>query len=93
MSQYQYHMSVAVVAAMLNALLSVLVPPLLKNQDKVPLSDRIVQYYECNRKFIMVSTLIVLLFVFASLQITPWVNANIFHRLAQLGHSPKNVVV
>lgn len=84
MSQFQYHMTVAVVAAMLNALLSVLVPPLLKKADRVPLSDRVVQYYECNRKFIMVSTLLVLLFVFVSLEITPWVNANVFNRLAQL---------
>lgn len=77
-------MSIAIVAALLNVILSVFVPPLLKKVNNVPFSEQVTSYYDCNRNFIMISTVSVLAFVYVSLEVTPWVNSNVFSRLAKL---------
>lgn len=74
---------VAIVAAMLNLILSFIVPVLLKNST-VPFTDEISEHYEVNRETIIVSTVITLIFVYVSLKITPFVNEQVFARLAKL---------
>ncbi len=82
-------MTIAIVAALLNVVLSLVVPPLLKQVDNVPLSQQVNEYYKCNRNFIMISTISVLAFVYVSLEITPWVDEKVFHRLALLSNLSK----
>ena len=79
-----YHLIVAIVAAMINIVLSLTLPPLLKN-SKLPLTAQIKQHYQCNREIILVSSILVVVFVFVSLKITPWIQSNVFTNLAKLG--------
>ncbi len=79
---------VAIVAAMLNIVLSLLLPSLLKNTN-LPFAAQVKKNYECNRDVIMVSSVLTILFVYISLKITPWVRSNVFTNLAKLG-APAN---
>ena len=75
---------VAIVASMLNIVLSLLLPSLLKNSN-LPFAVQIKKNYECNRDVIMVSSVLTVIFVYVSLKITPWVRSNVFSNLAKLG--------
>jgi len=75
---------IAIIAAMVNIVLSLLLPPLLKDSN-LPFSEQIRKNYNCNRDIIMVSTALTITFVYISLQISPWVDKNIFSSLAKLG--------
>jgi hypothetical protein len=77
---------VAVVASMVNIVLSLLLPTLLKNST-LPFAAEVKKNYECNRDVIMVSSVLTVIFVYISLKITPWVRSNIFTNLAKLGSS------
>jgi hypothetical protein len=77
------HLTIAIVAAMLNIVLSLILPPLLKNST-LPFAAQIKQNYQCNREVILVSSILVVVFVYVSLKITPWVDSNIFSNLAKL---------
>tara|TARA_B110000971_G_C19959494_1_gene477269 strand:+ start:672 stop:923 length:252 start_codon:yes stop_codon:yes gene_type:complete len=79
-----YHLVVAIIAALINIILSLILPALLKN-SKLPFSAEIRQNYQCNREVILVSSILVVIFVFISLKITPWVQSNVFNNLAKLG--------
>ena len=74
---------VAIVAAMLNIVLSLILPSMMK-QSNLPFAEEVEKNYECNRDVIMVSSVLTIIFVYVSLKITPWVNANIFKNLAKL---------
>ena len=78
---------VAIVAAMLNVVLSLLLPSLLKNSN-LPFAVQVKKNYECNRDVIMVSSVLTIIFVFISLKISPWVRSNVFTNLAKLS-APK----
>ena len=75
---------IAVVAAMVNIVFSLLLPSLLKNST-IPFADQVKKNYECNRDVIMVSSVLTVIFVYISLKITPWVRSNVFSNLAKLG--------
>jgi hypothetical protein len=77
------HLAVAIVAAMINIVLSLILPSLLRNST-LPFSTQIKKNYSCNREVILVSSIIVVVFVFISLKITPWVDSNVFSNLAKL---------
>jgi hypothetical protein len=77
------HLAVAIVAAMINIVLSLILPSLLRNST-LPFSAQIKKNYKCNREVILVSSILVVVFVFISLKITPWVDSNIFSNLAKL---------
>ena len=79
-----YDLLVAIVAAMLNIILSLLLPSLLKNSN-LPFAQQVKKNYECNRDVIMVSSVLTVIFVYVSLKITPWVRSNVFSNLAKLG--------
>ena len=80
---------VAIVAAMLNIVLSLLLPSLLKNTN-LPFAAQVKKNYECNRDVIIVSSVLSVIFVYISLKITPWVRSNVFTNLAKLGdHAAK----
>ena len=74
---------VAIVAAMLNIVLSLLLPSVLKNSN-LPFAAQVKKNYECNRDVIMVSSVLTIIFVYVSLKITPWVRSNVFTNLAKL---------
>jgi hypothetical protein len=74
---------VAIVAAMLNIVLSLLVPPLLKNST-LPFAAQIKKNYDCNQDIVIVSSVLTVIFVYVSLKITPWVRSNVFTNLAKL---------
>lgn len=79
---------VAIIAAMLNIVLSLVLPPLLKDSN-LPFATQIKKNYECNRDVIMVSSVLTVIFVYVSLKITPWVRSNVFTNLAKLGIQTK----
>lgn len=76
--------AVAIVAAILNIILSMLLPTIL-NDTGIPLNAQLKQSYECNRKIILFNSIMIVIFVYISLKITPWVDKNIFLTLAKLG--------
>lgn len=75
--------AIALTATLLNFVLALIVPMLLKDNTNTILSN-IRQHYEVNRKTIILSSLIVFVFVLVSLKITPMVNDNVYSRLASL---------
>ena len=77
---------VAIVAAMINIVLSLVLPTLLKNST-LPFAAQVKKNYQCNRDVIMVSSVLTVIFVFVALKITPWVRSNVFTNLAKLGSS------
>lgn len=79
------NLNIAIVAAMINLVLSLVLPSLLKN-SQLPLVDKIKKNYECNRGSIMVSSVLVVIFVYLALQLTPWVETTVFQRLARLSN-------
>ena len=82
------HLMIAVVAAALNYLLSMVLPALLKD-SKLPFSEEIRQNYECNKDVMLVSSILTIVFVFTSLQITPWVSTHFYSNLAKLSNNTK----
>lgn len=74
---------IAVVAAMVNIVLSLLLPSLLKNST-IPFAAQVKKNYDCNRDVIMVSSVLTVIFVYISLKITPWVRTSVFTNLAKL---------
>lgn len=77
------HLLVAIVAALLNFMLSLIVPTLLKDSD-LPFATEIKKNYENNKDIILVSSVITIVFVFVSLKITPYVKSNLFSNMADL---------
>ena len=75
--------AIALTATLLNFVLALVVPMLLKDNTNTILSN-IRQHYEVNRRTIILSSLIVFVFVLVSLKITPMVNDNVYSRLASL---------
>ena len=83
---------VAIIAAMLNIILSLLIPLLLKDIE-IPISQRIKKNYESNRNVIIVSSMVTIIFVYVSLKITPFIRNNIFSNLAKLNIDTPNTPV
>lgn len=81
---------IAIIAGLLNILFSILIPPLL-NKTNIPYTSGIKKHYECNKQYILISTIITVVLVYISLQITPFINSNIFNNLAKL-NTVKSVV-
>jgi len=80
---------IAIVAAMLNILFSLIIPAILSFNalnNVLPFSSNIKKHYEHNRDVILVSSVFVVIFVYLSLKVTPWFENNIFKTLAQLNH-------
>lgn len=79
-----YHLIVAIVAAMLNIVLSLILPTVFQ-KTHLPFADQVKKNYECNRDVLLVSSVLTVLFVYVSLKITPWVSSTVFSNLAKLG--------
>jgi uncharacterized BrkB/YihY/UPF0761 family membrane protein len=73
---------VAIIAAMLNILFSLILPVIFKDNE-LPFSQQIRQNYNYNRSVIILSSVLVIIFVYTSLKITPYVR-NKFANLAKL---------
>jgi len=78
------HLLIAVIAALLNILFSILIPPLLSN-SKLPFTDEIKKHYECNKKFILISTILIVVLVYISLKITPFIKSQFLGNIPELG--------
>lgn len=76
----------AIVAAMINIILSLVVPPLIGESD-LPFAAKIKKNYENNRNIIMISSVLTIIFVYISLKITPWVRTSVFTNLAKLSNN------
>ena len=77
------HLIIAIVAAMINVILSVVLPFIFKDST-LPFTAQIRKNYSCNREVIFISSLLVVLFVYISLNVTPWIESNVFSQLAKL---------
>jgi hypothetical protein len=77
------HLLIAIIAALLNILLSILVPPLLNKSD-LPFSVEIKKHYECNKQFILISTILTVILVYISLKISPYIHSQLFGNISEL---------
>jgi len=77
------HLLIAIIAALLNILLSITIPPLLKSSN-LSISEKIRQHYNCNKNVILVSTVLTILLVYISLKVTPWVKNNFLGNISSL---------
>ena len=74
---------IAIITGLLNLVFSILIPPLLNKTD-IPFTNEIKNHYECNKNYILVSTILTVILVYISLKITPYINSNIFGNLSKL---------
>ena len=81
---------IALIAALLNILFSILIPPLL-NKTKLPFIVEVKNHYECNKKFIIVSSILTIVLVYMSLKVTPFLNTKVFGNIAQLKCHAHNI--
>jgi hypothetical protein len=77
------HLLIAVIAALLNILFSILIPPLLSN-SKLPFTAEIKKHYECNKKFILISTILTVVLVYISLKISPFIRSQLLGNISEL---------
>jgi hypothetical protein len=77
------HLLIAVIAALLNILLSILVPPLLSN-TKLPFTNEIKRHYECNKQFILISTILTVVLVYVSLKVSPYIQMQFLGNISEL---------
>jgi len=77
------HLLIAVIAALLNILFSILIPPLISN-SKLPFTQEIKKHYECNKNFILVSTILIVVLVYISLKITPHIKTQLLGNVSDL---------
>jgi len=77
------HLLIAVIAALLNILFSILIPPLISN-SKLPFTQEIKKHYECNKNFILVSTILIVVLVYISLKITPHIKIQLLGNVSDL---------
>jgi hypothetical protein len=77
------HLLIAVIAALLNILFSILIPPLISN-SKLPFTQEIKKHYECNKNFILVSTILIVVLVYISLKITPHIKSQLLGNVSAL---------
>ena len=78
------HIYIALVAAMINVVLSLIVPVFVSKDSKIPFVAQVRKNYSCNRDVILVSSILVVVFVYVSLKITPFIETNVFNKLSQL---------
>lgn len=82
--------AIAVTAALVNLVLTLLLPSLIKD-SKLPFAQQIKDTYKCNRDAIVVSSILVVVFVFIALKITPTMEASVYGPLASLINVPRMV--
>lgn len=78
------HLAIALVAAIVNLILTLSVPIILK-PVQLPIINQIKKSYECNKHWLFVTFFLVLFFVYVSLKVTPFFQEHIFTALANLG--------
>ena len=78
------HLLIAIIAALLNILFSILIPPLISD-IKLPFIQEIKRHYECNKHFILVSTILTIILVYVSLKITPQIKLQMLGNISNLG--------
>lgn len=74
---------IAIIAALLNILFSILIPPLFSN-NKLPFGHEIKNHYDCNKQFILVSSILTIILVYISLKITPFINVRLLGNISEL---------
>jgi hypothetical protein len=74
---------IALLAAVVNYVFSLIIPPLLQNSN-VPFAKEVSKNYTNNKDIMLVSSIIVVIFVYISLIIQPWVPQDILNTLAKL---------
>jgi hypothetical protein len=77
------HLLIAVIAALLNILFSIIIPPLISN-SKLPFTQEIRKHYECNKNFILVSTILTVVLVYVSLKATPHIKTQLLGNVSAL---------
>ena len=78
------HLLIAIIAALLNILFSILIPPLISD-IKLPFMQEIKKHYECNKHFILISTILTIILVYVSLKITPQFKVQMLGNVSNLG--------
>jgi hypothetical protein len=81
----------AVVAAAVNFLLSLVVPALLKDSN-APLAVQLKNHYQCNKNTVLLSSVVTVVFVFVALQINPWVQNNLLANVSSMNSGVPRLV-
>lgn len=76
-------LAIVIIAAFINFILSLVVPVILQN-DNTSFLIGVKHIYKTNKTFIFTSTILVLLFTYASVSSQKWVQDNVFAQLAKL---------
>lgn len=87
--QIDDHLLIAIVAAFVNILLSLFIPPLISDSD-LPFTQEIRNHYESNKNIILVSSFLTIVLVYISLKITPFIK-NKLSNISELNTVPKIV--
>jgi len=74
---------IALIAAMLNILFSLILPVIFKGNE-LPFSKQIRQNYNSTRSVIILSSMLVVIFVYTSLKITPYLKNNVYKNISKL---------
>ncbi len=77
------HLLIAIIAALLNILFSIVIPPLI-NKSKLPFTQEIKKHYECNKNFILISTVLTVVLVYISLKVTPHIKSQLLGNIHNL---------
>jgi len=77
------HLLIAIIAALVNILFSILIPPIVSDSS-APFAQEIKKHYQCNKNFIIISAILTALLVYISLKVTPYINNNILGNIAKL---------
>jgi hypothetical protein len=77
------HIAISITAALVNLVLSLVLPALLKD-SKLPFAAQIKESYECNRDVIVVSTILTVIFVYIALKVNPTMETSVYTPLAKL---------
>lgn len=86
-----HNIIIALVASIVNLILSLTVPLLLQNAN-TPLLIGIKQNYQNNKNTLLINTICVFTFVYISLLISPTVEKHLLAKIASLNVQPQNLI-
>ena len=81
------HLFIAIVAAFVNIILSLFIPPLISDSD-LPFTQEIKNHYDSNKNIILVSSFLTIVLVYISLKVSPYVKSKLLN-LSELNAVPK----
>ena len=86
-----HNIIISSIAAIVNLILSLIIPVILKNTNS-PILLQIKQNYINNRHTLTISTISVFIFVYFSLIITPTIEKHLMSKIASINLQPQSLI-